>query len=948
AIQITDDNDTKKKLIEVLEKETLIKEISPFEAYALILKTYLDTFKGRDIGQRLIDILGENGYKVYTYQMDAVKQALSIIDQNNGVIIADVVGLGKTVIACAAAFELKKRGIVIAPPGIVGDKDKKSGWKRYLEEFYLSKLGWDAYSVGDLQGIKEAVSRSKDIEVVIIDEAHRFRNQDTRDYEYLKNICRGKRVILLTATPFNNRPADIFSLLKLFIIPKRSTITLGSDLELKFKLFKTDFEKLSYIKRYANSPDTKKRSRASTYYRSLFGKDTVDLNDVKRLSHAIAREIKEVIEPVTIRRNRLDLQQNPCYHNEVKQLSHVEDPVEWFFELTKEQSRFYDSVINEYFALPDEGGKFNGAIYRPFIYEVGDKDLIGDGETLEQEKSFQYTQQFNLYDFMRRLLVKRFESSFGAFRQSLANFKKVTGIVKEFIDKTQKYILDRDLLEKIYDKDVDEIEEYLKEYAEKLKRNEYPKNHKIYKINRFKEKDKFLKDITADFNLFDSILNELDRLDLVKHDPKAESLVKGIKKVIADKPQKGEPRRKIVIFSEYIDTIKYLAPILTKEFNERVLVIIGDLSKTKIESIYKDFDASYPDREDKYDILLSTDKISEGFNLNRAGMLINYDIPWNPVRVIQRVGRINRISKKVFEKLYIVNFFPTERGATLVHSREIAQNKMFLIHNTLGEDAKIFDTDEEPTPSGLYSRLQQNPDSLEGESFYTKVFKEFEKIKKENPNLIKSFDKFPPRIKIAKRGPVCLGTGRKEDELFVIIKKGRLYVYHSKYSEDNNGFAVKALEDVIDKVKAEKDEQGLELSLQFWDIYENVKDFKETAKTRPIPEKSIQQRAINNLKSLLALEGIEELLFHKDFIRMLLEDILDYGTLADYTLRRLANLDFSKASDSIRRNIAQTLQEISKLKKELGEDYLYQEKKRQKNLTKEIIIAVENRKWVDR
>lgn len=150
----------------------------------------------------------------------------------------------------------------------------------------------------------------------------------------------------------------------------------------------------------------------------------------------------------------------------------------------------------------------------------------------------------------------------------------------------------------------------------------------------------------------------------------------------------------------------------------------------------ENFDASYERQEDKYDILLSSDKISEGFNLNRAGMVINYDIPWNPVRVIQRVGRINRISKKVFDGLYIVNFFPTEKGAELVRSREIAGSKMFLIHNTLGEDAKIFDIDEEPTPAGLYERIRQNPDKMEEESFYTKMLKRFLEVKKENPQLI--------------------------------------------------------------------------------------------------------------------------------------------------------------------------------------------------------------------
>ena len=920
GVFITEHDDTKKRLIELLEKETLIKEITPFEAYALVLKTYLDTFRGKEIRKILYEVFEQHGYKTYNYQMDAVKQALSIIDQNNGVIIADVVGLGKTVIACAIGFELRKRGIVIAPPGIIGDKGKKSGWLRYLEEFNLASLGWEAYSVGDLEKASAALSKADDIEVVIIDEAHRFRNQDTKDYEYLKNICRGRTVMLLTATPFNNRPADIFSLLKLFITPKKSSITLGDDLEAKFTAFKSMYNRLSYIKRYSSSSDHKKRNRAENYYESLFGKGAIDLNNIDILSHKLAREIKGVIEPVTIRRNRLDLQGNPLYKDEIKDLSQVEDPKEWFFELTEEQSVFYDTIINEYFALPEKGGRFKGAIYRPFIYEIGELD------ELSEEENFQYQQQFNLYDFMRRLLVKRFESSFGAFKESLNNFKRITGIVLEFIDNTKRYILDRNLLEKIYDKDSEEIEECLRDYAERIRKNEYPKNHKIYEIDRFKEKEKFTDDIKADLALFDEILDELIRLDLIKNDPKRECLIPDVRRVITAVPRDGEPKRKVIIFSEYIDTVKYLAPTLNKEFNNRVLVVAGNLTAGRIRDIYRNFDASYEEEHDEFDILLTTDKISEGFNLNRAGMVINYDIPWNPVRVIQRVGRINRISKKVFKSLYIVNFFPTEKGADLVRSREIASNKMFLIHSALGEDAKIFDSGEMPSPSGLYTRIQQNPDYMEAESFYTKVFKAYEAIRKKEPQLIESLKDFPPRVKVAKKGD--------EDELFVVIKKGRLFVHHRRYADNDKSHTIKSLEDVYDGIAAEKNEPPLSLSPAFWDIYEDIKNLKDTIRTRTA-EQSIKQKAVNLLKGLLTQNTLNELIPHKDFIRTLLEDILDYGTLSDYTLRRIANIDVNQ-SDNM-------LSEIKSLKKELGEDYLYKEKSRLKELTKEIIIAIENR-----
>ena len=178
-------------------------------------------------------------------------------------------------------------------------------------------------------------------------------------------------------------------------------------------------------------------------------------------------------------------------------------------------------------------------------------------------------------------------------------------------------------------------------------------------------------------------------------------------------------------------------------------------------------------------LLLSTDRLSEGYNLNRAGMVINYDIPWNPVRVIQRVGRINRISKKVFDELYIVNFFPTEQGAPLVKSREIATNKMFLIHQVLGEDAKIFDIDETPTPAALFNRITQNPDEIETKSFYTTVLNLYLQIREEHPGLNAQLEDFPPRVKVAKPG--------EQDELLVFFKKSQLYIQKLTYHAEEDG-----------------------------------------------------------------------------------------------------------------------------------------------------------------
>lgn len=925
AVKVSEDNVKRKRLIETLTKETFLRQITPYEAYTFVLKNYLDTYIGQE--NFVEKLLESSGYKPYKYQVDAIKQALSIIEQNNGVILGDVVGLGKSVIASAVAFLLNKKGIIIAPPGLVGDEYATSGWKKYIKDFGLDKLGWDVFSIGKLENVLEYV-KDRNVEAVIVDEAHRFRNQDTKRYELLRNICRGKTVILLTATPFNNRPSDIFSLLKLFIVPKKSAFTFRDNLEQIFDEYQSIFDKLSYITKYHNSKDYTKIKKVKDYYKSLFNEYEIDITKVKNKAREIAKKIRTYIEPVIIRRNRLDLQENPNYRDEVKEIPKLENPQEWFFELKPEQLKFYDDVINQYFAYPsdDKDNKdkisFKGAIYMPYAYEIGlaeSEKLMEEDSDASKEEVFRYYQQLNLYNFIRRLLVKRFESSFGSFKKSIENFKDTTEKALEFIERTNKYILDRQLLEKIYDDDPEEIEEKLRQYFKTLEKKEKEIKSKsrqhdlLYDLSKFKDRDRFIADIKSDIKLFTQILKELDQLKLTENDPKLDKLIDGLREKFKD-----NPNRKVVVFSEYIDTIKHIEGRLMKEFNNRVLSVAGDLTKDKISQIYRNFDASYNQQENSYDILLATDKISEGFNLNRAGMVINYDIPWNPVRVIQRVGRINRIGKKVFDKLYIVNFFPTEIGADKFKSREIAKQKMFYIHNVLGEDAKIFDVDEEPSASKLYKRLLENPEKLEEESLYTKLLKEFKEIEKKDPSLIERLKSFPQRVKVAKKSD--------KDELFVVVRKGRnLHILHTDYE---NQPEIKSLEEVIDRIRSSPDEKAIGLSSRFWQAYEDA--LKEAGVQSRYRENSLEAKAHNNLKTMLKKKEFEP---YRSFITTLIEDILHYGTLSDYTLRRIAQI---KADDK-------GIKEIGNLMKELGENYLEEEEKRMKHLTKDIVISIENR-----
>ncbi len=935
GVPITEIPKRKNDLITFIQNRTQVAKVSPFEAYVLVLKAYLDLIKQKEIKPHVIRILEERGYTSYQYQIDAVNQALSILDQYNGVIVADVVGLGKTIIACMLARNIGRRGMIICPPGLIGDKNGKSGWRKYMNDFHL--YDWEVRSSGALDKAAEYLERyGDDIEVVIVDEAHRFRNEDTESYEWLSTICRNRNTILLTATPFNNRPSDIFALLKLFIIPGKSRITLDENLEGLFSRYNSEFRQLSYIMRYSNAGG-EKQQRAEEFYTQLFEKLLpINLTFVQTRAGELANDIRAVISPVLIRRNRLDLRNDPVYSQEMTELSDVRDPIELFFELTKDQSKFYDEVVNDYFG---EEGRFRGAIYQPFSYEEG---LRHDEGELGEVENRAFQQQQNLYNFMRRLLVKRFESSFGAFSQSIDNFIRVHKCVLEFISKSGgKYILDRKLLEQIYEDDPEDITEALEKFTERMSGQQtIPKYERIYIISEFELDDEFVQDIESDLNLLEEIRQKIDALSLIEkdlsdeeiNDPKARKLVEELGNILKSS-KKEEPTRKVVIFSEYVDTVLYLAPILEAKFPGKLLSVPGKLPVKLFSKILDNFDASIikKDQEDDFEILLTSDKLSEGVDLNRAGAVINYDIPWNPTRVIQRVGRINRIGKKVFSELHIYNFFPTETGADFVKSRQIAEQKMFMIHHTLGEDAKIFAAHETPTPSELYQRMNRNPELEDDESMLTQIRKEFLEIEKDYPDVIKRIDSFPERVKSAKEFT--------ENQLIVFRRKGLGFFIQGIEGTKAEDAETRSyiLADALPLIRCSPETPRLELSKDFWSKYNKIKKYKEKFKDS-MTATSVEYKALNNLKSAVQ-HYKSELDVYLPFIYTLIKDLKDYKTLPKFTLRRLAAFDLKPDSPT---DLKIIVKELKFLAGYLGKDYLDIIEERLGSMKTRIIIAIEN------
>jgi len=432
--------------------------------------------------------------------------------------------------------------------------------------------------------------------------------------------------MLLTATPFNNRPQDIYSMIKLFQIPSKSTLKSVDNLGREFK---------DLINNYSDLTKEQKSKKISEI-------------EVKIEVEQIAKKIRAIISPLVIRRSRLDLDAISTYKKDlIKQeveFSIVEDPelLEYPLGTLKE---LYLKTLNLISPPKDNEGNpiaklyYKAARYQPIAYinEERKEHLKKKIEDAGFEYNLFRGTQRNLSKFMRHLLVRRFESSVYAFKKSLNYMINSSEGILTWIEKRNKIPIYKkgylpsveDFYNSTDDKNEVELTELFDKFTEKG----------LFEIDVEDLKSDFIDDIKSDIDILKSIRTEWFENIISFNDPKLISF----KEIIREK-LKREPNRKIVVFSEFADTVNYLFDKLKNEDLKIFKYTSADASPSNKEIIRTNFDAGYKSemQQDDYKVLIATDAISEGYNLHRAGAIFNYDIPYNPTRVIQRVGRINR------------------------------------------------------------------------------------------------------------------------------------------------------------------------------------------------------------------------------------------------------------------------------------------------------------------
>lgn len=725
SIEITND------ILNTINNDTwMSKNITPYELFLKMLFVYFE----EEIDSRKKDYDWPKGYMSLQYQNDAVTQARKILARHGGVIISDVVGLGKTYIAAMLGKLLDGRKLFIVPPVV------KDNWESVLNDFGYKR----ADKVVSL-GVIDQLAEMDDIEsykYVFVDEAHRFRNASSTQFQHLKKICYGKGVILITATPQNNTILDIANLITLFQDSRNSSIIPGNN----------NLEK---------------------YFSDLYHEVKSSKNNSVVVSKVAAEIRDNVLRHVLIRRTRKEIVEYYKEDLEKQGLTfpNVNDPIRLDYMYDEEMEETFNKTIE---LLKD----FSYARYAPLLY-LKNKKKIGSDKARQQ----------NMIGFVKTMLVKRLESSIYAFLESVNRLKRSSEGFINLYNKG-KVVVGAASRTKYDFYDLNQMEEAVIDTF--IESNDVD----CYSPNEFE--DDYISKVKKDNEILELIYNMWDKYDIRTRDEKYNKLKRYIDSI--------SNNEKIIIFSEAKDTVLYLSRQLENDYGDIVINFSGSDSMSKKKYIQDNFDPKFKSNEvDDKRILVTTDALSEGINLHRASVIFNYDLPWNPTRVMQRVGRINRVGSQN-NQLYVYNFFPRANTREHLSLEDSIKFKVQMFNELLGEDSKTITEDEHVTSYNLYNflmmanKLDDEADIMSNgmQMSYIRMIND---IIENNPMLANRINKLPSKIRVARKSDVnpCLIT---------FIKQGWI----KKFMKYESGIVTEIeFEEAALLLKSDEKDRGIEI-----------------------------------------------------------------------------------------------------------------------------------------
>jgi len=664
----------------VVRESYLREDLTPFELYVKFLIEYFgpaidyDPNSERDMPK---------GRKALSYQGDAVNDGWLKLQKHGGFFLADVVGLGKTVVATRIAKKFyyhngfpnhRSRILIITPPAL------RENWEIEMELFGLD----DAVKIinnGSLHKIRDP----EKYDLIIIDEAHKFRNDTADGYDLLQKLCKTrtkhrladdefarKKVILISATPLNNRPADIRNQVLLFQDGKDSTVI--GNLQHFFA---------QRIKEYQVATNPLK---------------TPDRQAAHAAVARIYEQIREqVVQPLTVRRTRTDLIEDKRWKADLDAqgiiFPKVEKPTPILYQLDDGLGQLYDRTI---LMLAPQAPDVGGLTYNRYraIAFLSNPELKKKYERADLVAT-------QLARIMKTMLVKRLDSSFIAFKKSLGRFRDATQAMLTMFERGNIYIAPSlHVSDYILEDREDELIAAIAEASET--------DPTITVCTPKDFKPEFLEGLKHDGKILDELVAAWEK---VQGDPKLDKFLACLRGEDGNQNLLAKPFNetgKLVIFSEARDTTVYLAEKLNAAGFGPVLTVDSHNRKDEMPKVRANFDANVPigdaaNRKDDFHILISTEVLAEGVNLHRAHVIVNYDTPWNSTRLMQRIGRVNRIGSTA-KAVHIFNFYPTTQVDDDIDLQRKAFLKLQAFHTALGEDSQIYSPDEEVDNFGLFDR----------------------------------------------------------------------------------------------------------------------------------------------------------------------------------------------------------------------------------------------------
>ena len=588
------------------------------------------------------------------FQNHGVARAMRLLRDVGGVVVADEVGLGKTFIAgeILRHYQNQRQRVLVVCPASLRD----TTWKKFSSQYqlFVECLSFEELSNDTQLNKKHAINAREHLQrpldeyqLIIIDEAHNYRNPKAKTRAgVLKCLLSGKHrdLLLLTATPVNNSLWDLYHLLSFFL-----------------------------------RQDTCLANKGIRSIRALF--DDATIEDPKNLSPDI---LYPIIDATTVKRTRKFVKDH--YSGDVIiDTDGKEKPIRFprphAISVRYKLDNLFPGLFNrlERALDPESIQKLKFARYTPNLW------------LKTKENSTEQSYAFTLEGLLRTSLLKRFESSIYAFKETVVrmvtehnNFLKAldSGFVVNtaFIKEIEISADDEGIFERMLESTEN------KEYAN------------LYKVNGLR------KAVENDRNVLNELAEYASRIPSAS-DPKLKKLVEELIKVVnqakleaVDRVDEAQ-KRKVIIFTYFEDTVKWISDYLESavksqqkllHYKNRMIAVSGsgNLATVSKEEAIQGFapismEAPAGKDGDLYDLMISTDVIAEGVNLQQCQHIINFDMPWNPMRLVQRHGRIDRIGS-THHDVYMRTFFPEDRLDQLLKLEERILNKIALAAATIG------------------------------------------------------------------------------------------------------------------------------------------------------------------------------------------------------------------------------------------------------------------------